>query len=248
MIETSMPNSVGVALRLHLELVERITGEAPKKSSPLFCISRSIEGKPTIQGKAISIDARVGQTRTRIAALVPFLNDHDLFTRRFKHTKLTHLAILGAPLAVLARAGYQTSTVSLKHYVNLSEEAFVDYENRLADEHAVIFDAFRGALIKSSDATNSDIEHQIFDSDLNDPVGSCAANPCDVFAPVGCYTCPRFEAFTDGAHTTVMKFLKNRKARAQQMSLSAESIGRDDTLISAVQHVIDAIAARNNDA
>lgn len=245
MMETSMPNSVGIALRLHLTFLERVLGGPPETTCPIFAVSHTPQGQTKVRGKPISIDEKIILTRQRIANNVPFLQDHDLFTRRFKHTKLTHLAILGAPLEVLARAGYQSSTVSLRHYVNLSEEAFSDYEKRLTDEHTAIFDAFTGSLIKSSGATNPDLEHAIFDSDLSDPVGSCATNPCDVFAPVGCYTCPRFEAFTDGAHTTVLNFLTERKARAQRMNLSADAIARDDISMAAVQQVIDAILDEN---
>jgi hypothetical protein len=248
MMETSMPNSVGVALRLQLAFLERVLGHPPAKTSPMFAVSHTSNGQPAVRGPAISIDERIVLTRPRISDIVPFLDNHDLFTRRFKHTKLTHLAILGAPLEVLARAGYQTSTISLRHYVNLSEEAFVDYEERMTSEHAVISGAFSGSLISAGEATNPDLEHKIFDLNLNEPVGSCATDPCDVFAPVGCYTCPRFEAFTDGAHGTVLNFLTKRKARAQQIGLSAESISRDDASISAVQQVIEAVNKGSNRA
>lgn len=248
MLETSMPNSVGIALQLHLDFVECLLGRPPSTGSPMFSIARTAQGLPIVRERPISIDGRIAVTRPRIADLVPFLQDNDLFTRRFKHTKLTHLAILGAPLDVLARAGYQSSTVSLKHYVNLSEEAFIEYENCLVDEHTAIFDAFRGSLINPGEATNPDLEHTIFNSDLNGAVGSCGGNPCDVFAPVGCYTCPRFEAFTDGAHSTVLNFLIQRKTLAQQMNLSADAVGRDDILIAAVRQVIHAVATRSEGA
>jgi hypothetical protein len=248
MMETSMPNSVGVALRLHLVFLERVLGHPPAKTSPMFAVSHAAKGQPLVRGTPISIDERIVLTRPRIADMVPFLKDHDLFTRRFKHTKLTHLAILGAPLEVLARAGYQTSTISLRHYVNLSQEAFVDYEERMTSEHTMIRNAFGGSLITAEDATHPDLAHKIFDSNLDDTVGSCATDPCDVFAPVGCYTCPRFEAFTDGAHGTVLSFLTKQKERARQMGLSAEAISRDDASISAVQQVIDAVARANNRA
>jgi hypothetical protein len=192
----------------------------------------------------LDITKEINRTRKAIADGLQ-LDDSELFTRRFKHTKLTHLAVLGAPLDVLARAGFQTSTISLRHYVNLTDEAFADLEDRLQSVHSEICDSFRGRIIDQSQATNKDADHEVLDPKLEDAVGSCSGNPCDVFAPVGCYVCPRFEAFIDGPHGNVLSFLEKRMSAATRTN-SNEAVVRDMHLVSAVQNVIQEIKKFKN--
>jgi integrase len=241
MMEYRMSEAVTAALQQHLAFLELVLGHAPQPTQPLFSIIQQGFGGRAAKDTAISIPNKIRITRRRIAEALPVVKDTDLFTRRFKHTKLTHLAVLGAPLPVLARAGYQTSTISLKHYVNLDEEAYKDYEDRLDDHNQEVHNAFKGRIVEPSEATNRDPHHAILSPDLDDSLGDCAGDPCDVFAPIGCYVCPRFEAFTDGAHSTVLRFLERKTAAAQKLSLSTEATKRDAHLIAAVKFVISEI-------
>lgn len=241
MMEYRMSEAVTAALQQHLAFLEMTLGHPPQPTQPLFSIIQRGFGDRAAKDTAIGIPNRIRITRRRIAEALPTVEDTDLFTRRFKHTKLTHLAVLGAPLPVLARAGYQTSTISLRHYVNLDEEAYMDYEDRLDDHNQEMHDAFKGRIVEPSEATNRDPHHAILSPDLEDSLGDCAGDPCDVFAPIGCYVCPRFEAFTDGAHSSILKFLERRTASAQKLNLSAESTKRDAHLIAAVKFVISEI-------
>lgn len=241
MMEYRMSETVTAALKQHLAFLELTLGHPLQRTQPLFSIIRKGSGDRVAKYTAINIGHKINLTRRCITEALPSLKDTDLFTRRFKHTKLTHLAVLGAPLPVLARAGYQTSTISLRHYVNLDEEAYIDYEDRLADHNQEVHNAFKGRIVEPSEATNRDPHHAILSPDLDDSLGDCAGDPCDVFAPIGCYVCPRFEAFTDGAHSTVLKFLERKAAAAQKLNLSAESTKRDAHLIAAVKFVISEI-------
>ena len=173
-------------------------------------------------------------------------DSEDLFLRRFKHTKLTHLAMLGAPLEVLARAGFQTSTISLNHYVNITEEAFIEYENLLSHQYDQLTSAFKGRIMDRDRATYPDVDHKILDPEMEGEVGSCASSPCSVFAPFGCYLCPRFEAFSDGAHELVLNVLIKKKERAISMGLPVESVTRDGHIIAAIKEVVCAIEEDSN--
>lgn len=237
MMLAKMPESVSSAVHEHVLVVKNLLNSAPSGQLPLFSITTR-NGCPTVQTKAISIQNRIQRTRKILAARIPELDAYDFFTRRFKHTKLTHLAILGAPVEVLARSGYQTSTVSLRHYTNLSEEAFKEYEDRLAVQHDYLSSAFKGIVIQQQNATHLDSEHIIFSPTLERNLGSCAAVPCNVFAPIGCYDCSRFEAFVDGEHEAVLNFLKEKRSTAEKMGLPADAVSRDDHLIKAVQSVL----------
>jgi len=237
MVLAKMSESVSSAVHEHALVVKNLLNSAPSGELPLFSVSTR-NGCPIVQTKAVSIQNRIQRTRKLLAARIPELDAHDFFTRRFKHTKLTQLAILGAPVEVLARSGFQTSTGSLRHYTNLSEEAFKEYEDRLAVEHDYLSAAFKGVVIQEQDATHLDSEHIIFSPTLERNLGSCAAVPCNVFAPIGCYDCPRFEAFVDGEHEAVLNFLKEKRSTAEKIGLPADALSRDDHLINAVQSVL----------
>lgn len=242
MLEYRMSDAITAAIQQYFAFIEKIRKYPPEPTQPLFSVTQSADPLSDIIGsEAISISRKIELTRSLITDTLPDFDNSDLFTRRFKHTKLTHLAILGAPLEVLARAGYQTSTISLKHYVNLSEEAYADYEKRLEAPNQEIHNAFKGRIVESSDATNNDPHHAILSPDLEDTLGDCAETPCGVFAPVGCYVCPRFEAFTDGDHSSVLQLLERKVVAAKRLNLSDESIERDAHLISAVKFVIEKI-------
>ena len=112
-----------------------------------------------VERDSLDIQYLIAKTREHIASINGDFEDIDLFNRRFKHTKLTHLAASGAPLEVLAYAAYQTSTISLQRYVNLTEEAYLGFERQLDQSNELIENAFRGKVIQRSEATHADPEH-----------------------------------------------------------------------------------------
>lgn len=247
MLEVRLSEPISRAMKQHLLFIEDRFGKLPAPSYPLFCITEQHGRTTKPKESSIDITSRISKTRASIARHVGDLGDHEFFTRRFKHTKLTHLAVLGAPIDVLARAGYQTSTISLRHYTNLTDEAFAEYEILMTATHDDIFNAFRGRVIDASEATNPDPSHSIVSPNLENTLGACAADPCSAFAPIACYSCPRFEAFTDGAHEIVLDFLLARQRMAKSIELPAETIERDTHLIAAVKHVINEIEKRKSD-
>lgn len=235
--EHKISDALACAFRDHIEYVRHMLGKTPSPEIPLFCVTTF----PTVsvsQKISRGIGTYIALTRASIAAAGQDLVDSDLFARRFKHTKLTHLAILGAPIAVLARAGFHSSYSSLRYYVNLTEEAFTEYEEHLTSHHSALHMAFQGEIIDKENATHPDAYHSILDTEMSEEVGSCSSNPCNVFAPVGCYICSRFQAFRDGPHVVVLNYLQKKKDSRISMGLSPDSIARDDHLIFAVEKVI----------
>jgi len=246
MMEYTLSEPIGRAVVEHIKYISSITKKEPERTLPIFCIARKGAGKQVLVNKnGINITSRIMNSRKYIAGIDEEPQDLNLFTRRFKHTKLTHLAMLGAPLEVLARAGFQTSTGSLTHYVNLTEEAFVNYENQLSSHHENLLSAFRGKVINKNFSTNPDLDHRILDPDIDKDVGSCSTKPCNVLTPFGCYICPRFEAFKDGAHQAVLDSLLSKKKKLIKLKLPLEAITRDDYLIDAVSSVISSIKEQN---
>ena len=246
MMEYRMSDTITIAITQHLDFLSETLGTHPSTKQPLFSIIQTNSGTKAAKESAIRINTKIARTRPHITEKFPVFEDTDLFTRRFKHSKLTHLAILGAPIEVLARAGYQTSTISLRHYVNLSEEAYVEYESRLEAPNQKIYDAFNGRIVEPSQASINDPDHAILSRDLEETLGNCAGTPCTVFAPIGCYVCPRFEAFTDADHASVLEFLEQKISVSKRLNSSNETIARDAHLIAAVQSVITQINEKCN--
>jgi len=241
MMQYQLSSAVIPAMLAQLNYLNAVAGESLSDSTPLFSVVRP-NGKPlAIAKKGIGITSLIDRTRVHIANHSDEFSNIDLFTRRFKHTKLTHLAIIGAPLAVLARAGFQTSTISLRHYVNLSAEAFDAYELKTDANHSEIASAFRGEIISRERQSMHGEESLILSPSMSEVVGGCATTPCGVLAPIGCYACSRFRAFKDGPHQEVLDELLFKRNRAVELQLPLETVQRDDSLIAAVRTVINKI-------
>jgi len=244
MVKYDVSEPVARALDEHLAYLTEWCQAAPPAKTPLFCLTERTQSTKASDLKPISINHQIAMTRAKLASNSSELVDTDLFTRRFKHTKLTHLAILGAPLDVLARAGFQTSTISLRRYVNLTDEAFEAYEDAMASEHSTILDALKPTVIAKENVTKAAAENRIVSTEMSDELGSCSDLPCNVFAPFGCYVCRKFEAFEDGPHELVEAELVRRRQRSIDMDLPQETINRDGYMLSAVRQVIKVIAMR----
>lgn len=245
MTEHRLSHALAQAYLDHLESVAEILGRQPPKSWPVFCLRRSNSANqsPSTSQNGISINNLIKKTRTKIVKIAGEFDETDLFSRRLKHTKLTNLAAAGASDEVLAHAGYQTSTISLRRYVNLTDEAFASLEEMLEDSHQAIADAFSGRVIDPDDATFADPEHLVMDLTLEDPVGACGADPCGVLACLGCYVCHKFKAFRDGPHDRVEAAVLARREKAREAGTSPEAIEMNGRILAGIRHVIRIIAA-----
>ena len=238
MQETKLSKPVSKAMLAHLRFIEQTNGAPLPAHYPLFCVCRDHWGALRVQCNPISIAAQFQRTRILIAQCRDQHEPGDFFNRRFKHTKLTHLATMGAPLKVLARAGYQTSDVSLRRYVNLTDESFEAYENVMADVHVGIKNAFVGVIVERGDETHPDEEHRIPDPSMEDDLGACGVEPCEALVCLGCYTCYKFQAFSDGPHEKVEEYFVAKRERAVAMNLPPATIARDDYQLAAVRDVV----------
>jgi integrase len=243
MMTVSVSEAVHVALRDHLAWMEKLSGRNLSPDQPLFCVNIN-QHVPFLQKRSLGITSLIVRTRGRITDHIADLGDLDLFTRRFKHTKLTHLAILGAPLEVLRQAAFHTTTGSLTRYVNLTDEMAEAYERQMDPHFVLVIDAFRGSVLDAGNEKSIPEDKLILDEDLDDTLGGCGDEPCGVLAPIGCYVCPRFKAFIDGPHEQVLARMEKARERKVLMLLPVETIQRDDNIISAVKQVIHICESR----
>lgn len=246
-----LSNALAVAMVDHLDFMKKINGISPSEDFALFCVRKANGFEKEdyrVSPTHISIQNVLNTTRIELAACLDGFYPTDLFSRRFKHTKLTHLAQTGASIEALAYAGYQTSTVSLGHYVNLTDEWFELYEEQLESTHALVVEAFEGKLVKKGQSKYSDIEHEITDLRIDSPVGACSREPCEALACLACYGCPRFEAFEDGPHRQIEAILLEEQAKAVAAGLSERAINLRANILAAVRTVIKLIDGANSNA
>lgn len=244
-----LSNAVAVAIEDHFDFVSSIIGKPPPSEWALFGVRKGVGTTYKVSAKSISISNVIGSSRQDFADhLSGDFGPKDFFARRFKHTKLTHLAQKGASKEMLAYAGFQTSTISLGHYVNLTDEAFELYEEQLASAHTLIADAFAGKIVRKGQSTHQDVEHEISDIRLEAPVGACGTQPCEALACLACYGCPRFEAFEDGPHTKVEAILVEEQTQARIAGLNESAVNLRGNILAAVRTVIKRIDEKANNA
>jgi hypothetical protein len=246
MMSVDVSDVVGVALRNQLSWLRALLGREPDPDQPIFSVSiakRSLR----VQKRPLRIISQITRTRRHIAGHKTDLQDIDLFARRFKHTKLTHLAMLGAPLEVLMYAAFHSSAGSLVRYVNLTDEMMDAYERQMDPHFQLVENAFRGTVVRADERALVSEEKLILSSDMDATLGGCGANPCGVLAPYGCYVCPRFNAFEDGPHEAVLQEMEVKRKAKVDMGLPPETISRDDAMISAARKVIAICEQRRSD-
>jgi hypothetical protein len=69
-------------------------------------------------------------------------------------------------------------------------------------------------------------------------VGTCGSGPCDLFAPISCYTCAKFQPWKDGPHKEVLDWLCEERARKERDGLDKQVVGIHDATILAVAEVV----------
>ncbi|MCL6272242.1 hypothetical protein M3P05_20180, partial [Sansalvadorimonas sp. 2012CJ34-2] len=230
-LEYILSEAVSIAFLKHHQYVKQISELDNINHLPLFCIKyNNNRADPIADITPCNTMSLIDKTRKKIQ--VPFISsENELFIRRLKHTKLTHLAIKGAPLSVLARAGFQTSTVSLKHYINFTHESFLEYEKLTSSNHQLIYKAFRGNIKNKIDIN----ENTVLSSDYTNIIGECEASLCGVFAPFACYLCPKFNAFIKAPHEKVLIEVQEMEKTAKKCNPNEDRFAE---LIIAINNVI----------
>ncbi|WP_147455648.1 hypothetical protein [Acidovorax sp. 100] len=244
-----LSSALAVAIGDHFDFVSSILGNPPPSDWSLFSVRKGYGSAYELEAKSLNVSNLIKSSRKDLAdQMSRGYSPDDFFARRFKHTKLTHLSQKGASKEMLAYAGFQTSTISLGHYVNLTDEAFELYEEQLESAHTLIADAFSGKIVSKDQSTYRDVEHEISDLRLDAPVGACGREPCEALACLACYGCPRFEAFDDGPHRQVEALLVEEQTRARTAGLNESAVNLRSNILVAVRTVIKLIDEKAKNA
>ena len=162
--------------------------------------------------------------------------------RRHRYTIGTRLAESDTSVHAIADALDHSTTETVGTYVEATASMHDRLDEGLARKLAPIFDAFKGTL--SSEDAHPETQNKIAAPDILDnsrPIAACAHHgPCNLFAPIACYTCPYFRPWTDAPHKRVLQFLLEERERNVQKDHPAIAHSLDTTIL-AVTRVIQKI-------
>lgn len=161
---------------------------------------------------------------------------------RFRRTIGTRAAEEGYGPLVIARLLDHTDTQNVGVYAANSPAIIERIDRAIAMEMAPLAQAFAGVLVNgkgsSRDATQRIIDLRVDRSGA--PIGDCGSHGfCSFNAPIACYTCTSFEAWTDGPHEAVLDYLLNQRDRYLRTS-DKRIASINDRTIYAVAAVVDA--------
>jgi len=160
---------------------------------------------------------------------------------RFRYTLGTRAAREGAGTLTIATLLDHSDTQNTKVYVaNIPEHAATISEimNNSLMHYA---SAFKGEVVESEDdvLTATPNAPRIRTNDNNDSIGSCGTNAmCHDYAPIACYTCPKFKAWRDAPHYVVLTHLLAERKRIVDETDDLQIAAINDRAIYAVTQVI----------
>ncbi|WP_157819294.1 site-specific integrase [Mariprofundus aestuarium] len=169
---------------------------------------------------------------------------------RFRYTLGTRAAREGAGVLTIATLLDHVDTQNTKVYVaNIPEHAATISEimNGSLMRYA---SAFQGDVVESEDDVFTTIPgaQRIRTNDSRDNIGSCGTNAmCHDYAPVACYTCPKFKAWRDAPHHLVLKWLLDERERIIQDTNDLGIAAINDRAIYAVTQVMKSCAELKGD-
>jgi len=170
---------------------------------------------------------------------------------RFRYTLGTRAAREGAGVLTIATLLDHADTQNTKVYVaNIPEHAATISEimNGSLMRYA---SAFQGDVVESEDNVFTAMPgaQRIRTNDSRDNVGSCGTSAmCHDYAPVACYTCPKFKAWRDAPHQLVLKWLLDERERIIQETNDLGIAAINDRAIYAVTQVMKRCAELKEDA
>jgi len=160
---------------------------------------------------------------------------------RFRYTLGTRAAREGAGVLTIATLLDHSDTQNTKVYVSNIPEHAATISEIMNGSLMRYASAFQGEVVESEDSVLSAVPgaQRIRTSDSSDNVGSCGTNTmCHDYAPVACYTCPKFKAWRDAPHHLILKWLLDERERIVEETNDLEIAAINDRAIYAVTQVM----------
>jgi hypothetical protein len=189
---------------------------------PILCIkkvadkklTKELKGKYKLHMKVVGFGQRVRGFSVQADIVSPRTGDHlILHPLRLRYTFFTMLAEQGTAATHLAELADHSNDKSIGFYV-ASTSSVVDRLNAALgnDPHySATIGRFLGQLVTRDDPHQVGAIIQGSTPTLRTlgGIGVCGANfLCDLYPPLSCYVCPKFQAWIDGPHKELLQELE----------------------------------------
>ncbi|EHJ04230.1 site-specific integrase [Marinobacter manganoxydans] len=250
--EHEIPEDVHIAMRLHRQRVYDEMGEgAESLDLPVFPNYGEFRRSPVSTQAELTIDHYLPSTSlsdacTRVEREIQARSERTgetihLTPKRFRSTMGTDMAREGYGAAVIAAKLGHADLQHVGAYVE-SQPEFAELINKAVGSMlAPLAQAFAGTLIRDEGEAvrGNDPASRIRTVDGSKTVGNCGSYGfCGVNAPVGCYTCNRFQPWVDAPHHEVMDALLEERQRILDVTGDKTIAAQSDRSILAVADVI----------
>lgn len=241
---------VGKRLFQHAENVKaEFGGAVPEPADlPLFTGKkfRPLGNDPTLAShmtrdaiakRIISIFSRLKVTSERTGE--PVL----VSARRLRSTVGTRAAEAGCSAREIAEQMDHSELDSVLPYIEAMATIRDRLDEALAKLLAPLVRAFLGQVVHDGDQLTSTgepaprIADPTFDEEMR-PLGSCTHHgPCNLLAPLACYTCALFRPWASAPHENVLKHLLEERERLKQAGRTQMMSAHDRTILAAARVV-----------
>lgn len=169
---------------------------------------------------------------------------------RFRYTLGTRAAIEGAGVLTIATLLDHSDTQNVQVYVANVPEFAVEISKIMNQPLARYAAAFAGKLVENEEEANQENAGaaRIPLREKGCDVGSCGSNSfCQDYAPIACYTCPKFRPWVHAPHHLVLQWLMEERDRLKTVTnQDMRIVTINDTAIVAVCQVIKLCEEKNN--
>lgn len=200
----------------------------------------------------------VGQMIKRLAHLCPLkttriklddgFGDLHINPRRFRYTHATNMAMLGASDYAIAEELGHSDTQQVTVYTEFNEEMADRIDEALASDLTPLAQAFSGTLIDSEkDAIRANDPRSRINNNDGNPVGNCGSFGFCANGTIHCYTCIKFQPWSNAPHTEVLKSVISERDRKRKMGASEFVLQGHNRSIDAIKVVIQNCRARKQE-
>jgi len=254
--EHEIPEDAFIAMTLHRQRVYAdIGGSHESFDLPVFPNYEEFERAPVFSQSELTIDHydasfAISDACRRVEGEIQAMSERTgdpihLTPKRFRSTMGTDMARDGRGTAIIAA---KLGHADLQHagaYVQ-SQPEFAEKINRaVGGMLAPLAQAFAGTLVRgeAEAVRGNDPTSRIRTIDGTKAVGNCGSfGFCGVNAPVGCYTCNRFQPWVDAPHHEVMDALLDERQQILDVTGDKTIAAQSDRTILAVADVIQRCA------
>lgn len=171
-----------------------------------------------------------------------------LSARRFRRTRGTNLGRKGVAPAVIAEALDHSDTQNVAVYAENTADTVTHIDKAVGKQLAPFAKAFKGEFIEHiADGERGNDKTAHIPNKDNEIVGACGTNDFCIRGYEACYLCEKFRPLLDAPHEKFLEGLYAEKEVRLKATKSEEYASTKDTLILAVEYVVQACADINKE-